>query len=417
MKSVKISALKTHIKGEINLPASKSISNRALILQAVNRQLHQIDISIHNLSEADDTVILKEAVEVKTGTVNIKNAGTCARFLCAYYAATPGTDIELRGDPRMHERPIGSLVDALLALGANITYLETEGSLPLHIKGTRLSGGNLQLNASESSQFVSALMLISPLLSGGLNLHLQDKAVSKSYIDMTSKVMLAFGYEPVLDFGLNQIQLNQTFIPSLAKKYSIEADWSSAAFFYEAALLSEEAELILNNLTLPSIQGDAIAANWFDKLGVASELVQTGIKIRKTNIFPAAKLEFDFTDYPDLAPALICASAGAGIALKATGLGSLVHKESNRVTALQQVLQKLHIQTDSDALTYISHDGLQRQFYHGEILSTEKDHRLAMAFGMLVQYFSLVRLSEANSVVKSFPKFWQEAEKIGIERD
>jgi len=417
MKSIKISANKTHIKGNIQLPASKSISNRALILQAITKQLHLTDIHLKNLSEADDTLILKHALAQNTGTIHIKNAGTCARFLCAYFAASEGSEIDLYGDERMSERPIAPLVDALRSLGADINYLGSEGCLPLHIKGKKLIGGNLKIDATASSQFVTALMLISPLLSSGLNLSLSENSVSKSYINMTAEVMKSFGYYPILDIGSNQISLNQTYNKTVQNEYLIEADWSSAAFFYEAALLSEEAELILKDLKLPSIQGDAIVAEWFDKLGVASELVQTGIKIRKTNKVPATSLEFDFTDYPDLAPALICASAGAGIGLKATGLGSLVHKESNRVLALLQLLQKLHIKTESDTVNFISHDGLQRQFYHGEILETEKDHRLAMAFGMLAQYFSLVRLSESNSVIKSFPYFWEESEKIGLERD
>ncbi len=417
MKSVKISAFKTHIKAQIALPASKSISNRALILNAVTNQIHQVDISLENLSDADDTQILIAALANPQGKINIKNSGTCARFLCAYFAAVAGSDIELFGDDRMHERPIGALVNALKVLGADITYLENDTCLPIKIRGKQLSGGTINIDASASSQFASALMLISPLLSSGLNLNLSEEVVSKSYIEMTMAMMKDFGYALNYQRELNQIEVKSVLQKPVITTYLIEADWSSAAFFYEAALLSEEAELILKDLKLEAIQGDAIAAKWFERLGVSSELVQNGIKIRKTNKLPTTSMEFDFTDYPDLAPAIICASAGAGIALKANGLSSLVHKESNRVLALQELLQKLHIKTESDGLNYISHDGMQRQFYHGEILSTEKDHRLAMAFGMLAQYFSLVRLSESNSVIKSFPYFWEEAEKIGLERD
>jgi 3-phosphoshikimate 1-carboxyvinyltransferase len=417
MKSVKISAFKTHIKTQIALPASKSISNRALILKAVTKQIHQVDISLENLSDADDTLILIAALSDPQGKINIKNSGTCARFLCAYFAAVVGSDIELYGDNRMHERPIGALVNALKVLGADITYLENDTCLPIKIRGKQLSGGTLNIDASASSQFASALMLISPLLSSGLNLNLSKEVVSKSYIEMTVAMMKDFGYALTYQRELNQIEFKFALQKPVISTYHIEADWSSAAFFYEAALLSEEAELVLKDLKLESIQGDAIAVKWFEKLGVSSELVQTGIKICKTNKLPTTLVEFDFTDYPDLAPAIICASAGAGIAMKATGLSSLVHKESNRVLALLQLLQKLHIKTESDGINYIFHDGLQRQFYHGEILSTEKDHRLAMAFGMLAQYFSLVRLSESNSVIKSFPYFWEESEKIGLERD
>lgn len=415
MKSVKISATKTHIKGQINLPASKSISNRALLLQAINQQLHQSSCSITNLSTADDTQILAKALKVKEGKVDIKNAGTCARFLCAYYAATPGVNIELFGEPRMAQRPIKNLVEALRTLGADIVYLETEGQFPLQIKGKQLNGGQVEISAEASSQFVSALMLISPLLSGGLNLSLSENIVSKRYIEMTAALMKDFGYAPELDLSSHQIKLSQTYLPNNLETFEVEADWSSAAFFYEAALLSEEAELTLTGLRLPSIQGDAIVANWFEELGVKSQLVQTGIKIHKTDKVPGNVLTFDCTDYPDLSIALVCATAGAGIAIRVNGLSSLVHKESNRLDALLKLLQKLHIKSESDNQSYLAHDGLQRQFYHGEILSTEKDHRLAMAFGMLAQYFSLVRISEINSVVKSFPQFWLEAEKIGLE--
>ncbi len=417
MKSVKISATKTHIKGQINLPASKSISNRALILQAINQQLHRSNCTIINLSTADDTQILTKALSVKEGKVDIKNAGTCARFLCAFYAAFPGVNIELCGESRMAERPIKDLVEALRILGADIVYLDAEGKFPIQIKGQQLAGGTIQISAEASSQFVSALMLISPLLSSGLNLSLSEKIVSKPYIEMTAALLKDFGYAPELAIAAHQIKLSQAYLPSNLETYEVEADWSSAAFFYEAALLSEEAELTLNGLRLPSIQGDAIVANWFEELGVKSQLVQTGIKIHKTNKVPGEVLTFDCTDYPDLSIALVCATAGAGIAIRANGLSSLVHKESNRLDALLNLLDKLHIKTESDKQSYLAHDGLQRQFYHGEILTTEKDHRLAMAYGMLAQYFSLVRVSEINSVVKSFPQFWVEAAKLGLEVD
>ncbi len=415
MKSLKVQSYRTHLKGNIQLPASKSMSNRALILQAVSQQLFHKTITLGNLSDADDTQILTKAIQLTQGQVNIKNAGTCARFLCAYYAAKPGTDIILEGEARMHQRPIAPLVDALTQLGAHITYLDNPGFLPIHIIGKQLNGGELNIDATTSSQFVSALMLISPMLNGGLTLSLPEETVSKTYITMTLGVMNAFGFKASWDEANLTITCPQQTEPARIDHYEIEADWSSAAFFYEAALLAEEAKLTLSGLTLPSMQGDSILANWFEQLGVTSELGQTGITITKAKEVSTKPVALDFTHYPDLAPAIICACAGAGIAIKASGLKSLVHKESNRVLALINALKTLHIKTESDQENFIAHDGLQRHFYHGEILQTHQDHRLAMAYGMLALFLSVVRLSEGKSVVKSFPHFWDEAAKLGLE--
>jgi 3-phosphoshikimate 1-carboxyvinyltransferase len=415
MKSIKVQSYRTHLKGTIQLPSSKSISNRALILQAIYQQIYQKNITLQNLSEAEDTVILSQSLLKQEGTVNIKNAGTCARFLCAYYAAKPQTEIVLDGEERMYQRPIAPLVEALRQLGANITYLKEEGFLPLHIKGQQLTGAHLNIDATASSQFVSALMLVSPMLGGGLTLTLPKETVSKTYITMTLGVMNAFGLKPSWDEANLTVTCPPQTEPACIDHYQIEADWSSAAFFYEAALLAEEAKLTLSGLTLPSLQGDAVLAHWFKELGVESELGQTGITITKAREVQGEAVAFNFTHHPDLAPAIICACAGAGIAINASGLKSLVHKESNRVLALINALKVLHIKTESDQENYIAHDGLQRHFYHGEILQTQHDHRLAMAFGMLALFLSVVRLSEGKSVVKSFPSFWDEAAKLGLE--
>lgn len=414
MKAIQLVSQHTQLKAEIHLPASKSISNRALILQAAGIQKKRNPTQLIGLSEADDTILMKTGLQQSAGELNIKNAGTCLRFLCAYYAATPGVSITLTGNTRMKERPIAPLVNTLKQLGAHITYTETENQLPIHIEGTQLKGGKVVVDASASSQFISALMLIAPLLSEDLEIELGAVAVSKPYIALTASVLQSFGYSCTCSDNFQKISVRTEANHTAPETFTIEADWSSAAFFYQAALTADHAELFFPKLNVQSLQGDAILKNWFETYGIISEATEEGLLLKKKYLKLNGEQSLDFTDYPDLAPALICALAASGIACKADGLGSLIHKESNRLEALYQTLGQLHYGVKTDHKTYLQQDGLQHAFYENEVLQTHADHRLAMAYAVLSIHLSSVKLSEIESVVKSFPHFFTELRKIGI---
>jgi 3-phosphoshikimate 1-carboxyvinyltransferase len=413
MSKVNVTASQSVLVATINLPASKSISNRACILREVIKQKTGEEIQLHNLSNAEDTSIILKALSEPKGTIDIQNAGTCLRFLTAYFAATPGIEVCLTGSPRMKQRPIHSLVNALQKLGADITYVELENSLPILIKGRKLSGGNVSIEANESSQFVSALLLISPLLAGELSIQLDGQVVSKEYILLTQKMLGDFGVKCTVNSNFTLVQTETKIAPSFCREYHVEADWSSAAFFYEAALLADKADLLLANLSLDSIQGDAKLAAWMEPLGLRSIQKTEGVYVTHCKPSATGKLTMDFSNHPDLAPAFICATAGASYDFIASVIGSLVHKESDRIVALANGLKALHFKVSSDA-TSLQHDGLQHAFYENKIIETYGDHRIIMSFAMLAIMQANIVLDDSENVIKSFPHFWEEAKKIGV---
>ncbi len=413
MNKVLIETDETNLVATIQLPASKSISNRAFILQQIIQQKTGKSIAILYPSEADDTLILKQALADPNGIINIKNAGTCLRFLTAYFAATPGIIVTLTGSERMKQRPIEPLVSALIKLGASISYLEENYCLPIQIKGSKLTGGTIDIPANESSQFASALMLVAPLMNEPLILQLSGSIISKEYIGMTQTMLNQFGFNCKISDNYSLVQTENSLKEELAESYTIEADWSSAAFFYEAAVIADKADILFPRLKLNSIQGDVILAKWMEELGIRTIEKEEGIYITKGKLPAKSNFEFNFSDNPDLAPAMICATAGASYILNATGISSLAYKESNRIEALEKGLQQLHykVKTSSNSL---EHDGLQHAFYENNVIETQEDHRITMAFAVLAILQSSIVLSETESVVKSFPNFWQEAAKIGI---
>jgi 3-phosphoshikimate 1-carboxyvinyltransferase len=414
MSKVIIESLDPNLVATIQLPASKSISNRAYVLQQVVLQKTGKSIAILNPSEADDTQIIREALAHPIGTIDIKNAGTCLRFLTAYFAATPDTDVTITGSQRMKQRPIEPLVTALNKLGAFITYLEENNFLPIHIRGNKLSGGTIAIPANESSQFVSALMLVAPLMEGALSIQLSGEIISKEYIAMTQTMLGQFGFNCKITDDYALVQTENNLKEELIESYTIEADWSSAAFFYEAALIADKADILFPGLKLASIQGDAILANWMTEMGIRTIEKEEGVYITKGKTPDKSSFEIDFSHHPDLAPAFICGTALASYVFTAKGISSLIHKESNRLKALQNTLEKLHFKVETDQKSYLKHDGMQHAFYANNILNTENDHRLVMAFAILSIHLSTINLSEIESVKKSFPNFFQEVAKIGL---
>ncbi|MBU3661856.1 MAG: 3-phosphoshikimate 1-carboxyvinyltransferase [Bacteroidetes bacterium] len=410
-----ISSEQQQLQASINLPYSKSLSNRALILAAAYRYLQLPEPILENLSEADDTLILKEALTSNAETINLKNAGTCLRFLMAFFAATPGSKRILTGSERLKQRPIKGLVDALQALGADITYLDKEGSLPILIQGKTLTGGKIVVEANLSSQFVSALMLVSPLMEQALEISLKGKAVSTPYIEMTAKLLQQFGLNLNYTTDFKEIKCEGKFDSNL-QRYSIERDWSSAAFFFEATLLACDAELFLEGLQLDSLQGDKQIAQWMQDLGIVVMQEKEGLYISVNKIdLPSEIIKYDLSDYPDLAPALVCALAGSNIAFEVSGLESLKVKESDRVLALKEGLNQLGYDINMPAEGTLTYTGKPRAAHlNAPIINTHADHRMVMAFGMMAIKLGVIHVSEIASVEKSFPNFFEEARKIGV---
>ncbi len=404
------------VNGKVLLPASKSISNRLLIIRALSEK----DFRIANLSVADDTALLAQHLNTinrdekgsSDCTIDTHNAGTVMRFLTAYLAGKPGK-WTLVGSDRMYERPIGPLVEALTGLGADIEYLATTGFPPLKITGRHLHSRELQVDASVSSQFISALLLIAPILPGGLSLTMTGQLVSAPYIEMTIRLMEESGIE--LRREQNRIRIEPG--KYLAQDCTVEADWSSAAFWYEAVALSDSAELHLPGLHLRTVQGDAVLPRVYHDLGVQTGETSRGIilsrKERESDVF-----HYDFTDYPDIAPAVITTCAALGIHSAFQGLKGLNIKETNRIAALTNELRKvgviLEVSEEGDRIDLAEGDPDSLSNHAEMVLESYDDHRMAMTFAPLALKLGPVRIASPDVVSKSYPGFWEDMNRIGF---
>ncbi len=391
----------------VNLTASKSISNRALILQ----KLLPLPLLLNNISLADDTNLMLNALTITDKEINLNNAGTCMRFLTAYFANNIGETITLQCDERMKQRPINDLVNALKMLGAQIIYLEKEGFPPLQITGQKLVGKTIEINASESSQFITALMLIGPFIQNGLTIELKGSIASFDYIKMTYLLMQRIGLNVFIENNLIKIlpYKNQNTLA----EYNIENDWSGASFWYLIATLNDSLSFKINNLTLDSIQGDKITAEIFEPLGVNTKSIEDGIIIKKTKS-PQNNLEFNLLNCIDLAPALCVACAALNINATISGLQNLNIKESNRLLAIITELNKFGYNAiNNDDTIFIK--SVETIDYDKRVeMNTYKDHRIAMAFTPLAILFSNIFIDEIDVVSKSYPDFFNEINKVGI---
>ncbi len=386
----------------VDLPLSKSISNRFLIANALSKRPIQNTL----LSEAEDSVILNKIITDLDERINVGKAGTAFRFLTAYLSTLDKTFV-LDGDSRMRQRPIGVLVDKLRELGASISYLEKEGFPPLQIRGNLLQGRELAIEATVSSQFISALLLIAPSIKNGVELNLQGEIVSSPYIDMTLKLMQEWG------IGLEQ-KGNKLIVQEgnyvFNSHYKIEADWSSAAFIYQFFALSKLKTLFIENLSLKSVQGDSRTASLFEFFGVKTRELDGGIELFKI-AFEKKEVELDMLDVPDLIPAFVVTAAALAIPMKITGVKTLKNKESDRLFALKTELAKYQAVVDYNdnqlvlSTSFVFEDGVLIETYH--------DHRIAMAFAPLA-IFGTVVINDPDVVVKSFPSFWKEMNKLGL---
>lgn len=392
------------IKATINLPASKSISNRALILKAMAMD----DTPVKNLSDCDDTQVMIEGLELSSSLIDVKAAGTSMRFLTAFLSFLPGEWV-ITGTERMKERPMHVLVDALISLGARIEYLGKEGYPPLKIKGSALEGGEIHLSGAMSSQFISALLMIAPQMRKGLVIHLQGDIISKPYIKLTLGMMKEFGVRG--HWEGNTIYISHDTYH--ATDYLVESDWSAASYWYSMVALADKAEVELLGLFKDSMQGDAKVAELFTDLGVETEYTDKGVILRKTNKV-IKKMFHDFVNEPDLAQTFVVTCCMLNIPFLFTGLQSLKIKETDRIKALQNEMKKLGYLIQDRENSIMEWDGERCEVGAEPIIKTYEDHRMAMAFAPATLKMESLNIANPNVVTKSYPAFWNDLMKVGF---
>lgn len=408
IKSLQVIAPKGLLNGEITLPSSKSISNRVLIINALSNS----PFGVRSISESDDTRVMLEAFQAQGPVIDVGHAGTAMRFLTAYLSAT-GDEWIITGSERMKQRPIRILVDALIRLGAGIEYTAKEGFPPLKIHGARMKGGVIDLDGSVSSQYISALLMIAPTLEGGLSLRLFNRVTSRSYIEMTLKLMQIFGIEYF--WRNNEIKVPEQ--PYRPVEYSVEADWSAAGYWYQLLALSGEGKIVLKNLSMSGLQGDEAIADWFTAFGIETKQFPGGITIAKNDEIKPNRVFLKFHENPDVAQTMAALCVAKGIPFHFTGLETLKIKETNRIKALQQELAKFGAHLKEPAEGELSWDGIIHPEIRQEnpVIETYDDHRMAMAFAPLALTGKSVVIINPGVVSKSYPGFWDDLSKAGFQ--
>ena len=465
------------LNASLDLPTSKSLCARALVVNHLCEQ----PVHLEGLSDCDDTQAILQGLEALRNSedaplrVDIGAAGTAMRFLTALFAATPQLDVVITGSQRMQERPIGALVTALQAAGADISYVEKKGYPPLHIRGKQLEGGTLTLPSNISSQYVSALLMIAPTMRHGLQLELVGKVASAPYIRMTMQVMKAFGVEAKWENNLISIESGQRYARTLSShcggtektaqtaSYTIECDWTAASYWYEIVALhpDQTARVLLRGLREASEQGDSVCARWFEALGVMTTFTAEGAILEKSTKSPQVTLEcdnstsednklssqtddnfcesneclsqatchssqavhhsckdappflLDFTAAPDLAQTFVVTCALLSRPFHFKGLESLRIKETNRIAALIAELQKLgkHIEAIGEGELRYT---AQDDSPHAQAITiaTYDDHRMALAFAPAALLFPQLSIEHPEVVAKSYPHYWRDLSEL-----
>ena len=399
----------------IKLPASKSISNRAMIIHALSGS----NVLPDNLSDCDDTEVIIQALQNNPYEINIKAAGTAMRFMTAFLATRNGEEHVITGTERMKHRPIGVLVDALRHLGADITYVGEEGFPPLCIKGGKLEGGLLEVPGNISSQYVSALLMIGPMLSNGLTLRLKGDIISRPYIDLTLCMMREFGaIADWSDYETITVQAQRY----KERSYYIESDWSAASYWYEMIALSKEAddEVRLEGLMDGSKQGDSSVRYIFSLLGVKTtfntteEGVPTTVTLRHSGRC-VPRLEYDFVNSPDLAQTFVVCCCMLGVRFHFRGLATLKIKETDRIEALKTEMHKLGFVLHDVNNSELYWDGERCEPQQDAAIDTYEDHRMALAFAPAVFRLDHLCINNPQVVSKSYPNYWEDLIKAGFE--
>lgn len=391
------------IKAKIELPFSKSESNRILMLQAISGGR----VSARSLSESADTEAMQQGLNAPSTNIDIGDAGTAMRFLTAYYCAT-GQHKILTGSERMCHRPIRILVDALNDLGFSIKYIREPGYPPIEIFPADRSAlkNEVSIAGDVSSQYISALLMIAPVLKGGLKICFLTEPVSRPYIFLTLELLRKAGIHYTIKS--DEIIIDEQTFEEVS--LSPDRDWSSASYWYSIAALAHEAEIVLNGLSLKSNQGDAIIAKWMEELGVKTTELDEKVLLTKSK--PSADFcRINFSDHPDLAQTIIVLCAALGIPGEFSGLDSLRIKETDRIFALQNELAKMGASLREKPQSLFTLSG-QITAFDG-IIKTYGDHRMAMAFAPVALNFPL-KIEAPEVVEKSFPEFWSELTKAGF---
>ena len=386
------------------ITGSKSESNRCLLLKALFN-----DITIENLSNSDDTELMKNALSSNHSLIDIHHAGTAMRFLTAYFATQNGRKIILTGSSRMKERPIRILVDALRNLGAKIEYSKNEGFPPLKIQGQEFLKSEVFLKANVSSQYISALLLIAPALKNGLNLHLDGKITSIPYIEMTLALLNEVGIKTIFESNKIMVFPNEGHN---SKTLIVESDWSSASYFYSIVSLSSVgAKINISSYKENSLQGDAILSEIYNNLGVSSKFNNSVLTIEKVSDDLPKSLDLDLSNTPDIAQTIAVSCLGLQINCNLTGLHTLKIKETDRLLALKNEIKKLgtNIEISNNSLEI----NLPKPLLKNVEIKTYNDHRMAMSFAPLMLRTD-IHISDANVVSKSYPNFWNDLEKLGL---
>ncbi len=394
------------IKATIQLPASKSISNRALIINA----LAESNCTPDNLSDCDDTRVMIKALTQDEETIDIMAAGTAMRFLTAYLSVTPGERI-ITGTTRMQQRPIQILVNALRELGAEINYINNEGFPPLRIKGAELKGNEITLKGNVSSQYISALLMIAPALKNGLVLHLSGEIISRPYINLTLQLMQDFGAKAA---WTSSDSISVAPQPYTSIPFTVESDWSAASYWYQIAALSPKTEIELLGLFRNSYQGDSRGAEVFSRLGITTEFTTKGVKLKKTGKAPK-RLEEDFIDIPDLAQTFVVTCALMNIPFRFTGLQSLKIKETDRIAALRNELKKLGYLIEEENDSVLMWNGERCEPEETPVIATYEDHRMAMAFAPAIICHPTMQIADPQVVTKSYPGYWKDLKQAGFQ--
>ncbi|WP_462280792.1 3-phosphoshikimate 1-carboxyvinyltransferase [Salinivirga cyanobacteriivorans] len=403
MPVIKFEPKQTKIK--TILPGSKSVSNRLLIISAVGNFLP----NFKNLSRCDDVKVMFDILHSNTNRFDVHDSGTALRFLTAYFAGIVGK-WNISGSERIKQRPIKELVDVLLQMGAEISYDNKAGYAPITLTGTKMQGGEVELDISKSSQYASALLLISPMLEKGLKLRLKGQKRSMPYIDLTLELMSKFGVQAIQHEDEIAVMPNQSYVPS---SFAVEADWSAAAFWFELAALNPHLSIKLLGLDKNSKQGDKAVAHIFQNLGIEANFGTNHLTLQGTKSPGAKPLNVDIRQTPDMFPAVALTAAAQKRPFTITGTANLAIKESHRIKAVEQIINALGVKME------IGEDEVTVQEYPnafpGKIkVKAEGDHRIAMAAAPLSTIINQIEIDDPKVVSKSYPEFWEEMQKVGI---
>lgn len=400
-----------YVKGKVILPSSKSLSNRVLVINALSGNRGMLP---ENVSDCDDTRVMIKWLDGCDETVDVGAAGTAMRFSTALLAVSEGYRV-ITGSERMKQRPMALLVDALRGLGAEIEYVGNEGYPPLRIKGNpTMKGGCVSLSGGVSSQYISALLMIAPMLEEGLTLTLTGDVVSRPYIDMTIGLMR--------DFGAKVMWMDDNVVRVEPRVYSkrdffVESDWSACSYWYEMVALGD-GDVLLPGLFKDSFQGDSRVAELFSMLGVTTEYVDgegmgACVHIYRTGDV-CGRLDLDLVEQPDLAQTLVVCCCMMGVPFRFTGLQSLKIKETDRINALRTEMRKLGYVVGEENDSVLYWNGERCEADTEPVIDTYDDHRMAMAFAPCALKLGEIRINDPHVVSKSYPGYWEDLRSVGF---